>query len=117
MALAEKAREAILATPRPIEPPVPLPSQWRDLLGLYDDPALPTPMRLEWRDGRLTVIDAWGDTAARLTATDRPDVFLIDPHVRDAGERCEFGRTADGRVATMRLGPQLLRRLAPVEER
>jgi hypothetical protein len=99
-----------------IDPPVPLPEEWASLLGLYTDPEWTQIFRLEWRDGALTWIDpdepAWHPT---LRATNTADAFLIEPGFRESGEPCEFLRRSDGTVTGVRLGPQRLQRLAPVQ--
>ncbi|HVI18499.1 MAG TPA: serine hydrolase domain-containing protein, partial [Gaiellales bacterium] len=116
MQLATIAREAVAALPAVISPPQPTPEQYRDLLGYYGGDHFSQLMRLEWRDGRLTFVDpttaSWRPT---LTATDRPDSFVVDPYVREAGEPCVFHRRADGRVDSVALGPTVLRRLEAVD--
>lgn len=100
--LATVAREAVLGEPPRMEPPKPLPEAYRSLVGLYHDAELGVELRLEWRDGKLTFVDPllpeWRPT---LAATDDPDVFLIDPGVRQSGENAVFRRTPDGRVASV----------------
>jgi CubicO group peptidase (beta-lactamase class C family) len=116
MQLGAIARDALVAHPAAIDPPVPLPEEWASLLGLYTDPEWTQIFRLEWRDGALTWIDpdepAWHPT---LRATNTADAFLIEPGFRESGEPCEFLRRSDGTVTGVRLGPQRLQRLAPVQ--
>jgi len=116
MDLAGIARDAVRATPAPIEPPAPLPEPWRDLVGLYTEPGEMLLVRLEWRDGKLTFVDPefpnWRPTLAPGSA---PDAFVVEPGVRESGEPCTFERSADGRVRAVVLGPTRLRRLEPVD--
>jgi CubicO group peptidase (beta-lactamase class C family) len=116
MDLAGAARDAIRAAPAAIEPPAPLPDGWAELLGLYADPDYSFVVRLEWRDGKLTFIDAdeptWRPT---LAPTEDADAFLVERGVRESGELCTFERRADGRVRSVTLGPARMRRLDPVE--
>src|SRR3954471_2910529 len=115
MDLAETARRAL--EPRPIQPPAALPPELRDLLGLYADPEYALLVRVEWRDGKLSLLaageDEWRPT---LEATPAPDRFKVSPGVRESGEECVFHRRADGRVASMMLATTSLRRLDPVDE-
>jgi D-alanyl-D-alanine carboxypeptidase len=117
ISLAAIARDAVMAEPAPIEPPPSLPEGYGDLLGLYAALTHGFVVRLEWRDGKLTFVDP-DDTQWRptLTATDRDDAFVVDPHVREAGEPCVFKRRQDGRVVSVELGPVILRRLDPVDD-
>lgn len=116
MQLAAIGREAVAALPAAIAPPQPTPKAYRDLLGYYGGDNFSQLVRLEWRDGRLTFVDptmaSWRPT---LTATERPDAFVIDPYVREAGEPCVFHRRADGRVDSVALGPTVFRRFDPVD--
>jgi hypothetical protein len=117
MDLAETARRAVTSTPRPIEPPAPLPPEWAGLLGLYADPTYILLVRVEWRDGKLTLLEAGEDGwLPTLTPTGEPDRFVISAGVRESGEPCEFRRRPDGRVASMMLATTSLRRLDPVDE-
>jgi CubicO group peptidase (beta-lactamase class C family) len=114
--LAGLARQAVIEHPRPIEPPHPLPAEWRPLLGLYADPEYGIILRLEWRDGKLTFVDPdYPKERSTLRATEAADAFVVDLGVREAGEPCIFHRRGDGRVRVVALGPMTLARLDPVE--
>jgi hypothetical protein len=115
--LATLVRDAESERPAAIEASAPLPDEWRTLLGLYADPEYGTIVRLEWRDGELTLVDpddpAWRPT---LTPTGSPDEFAFGRGSRQAGERCTFERRPDGRVHSLTVvGVETLRRLDPVE--
>jgi CubicO group peptidase (beta-lactamase class C family) len=113
--LATIARDAVLAIPVPVAAPDPLPPQWRDLLGLYADRDYLQVLRLEWRDGKLTFLDpGWPDWKPTLAPTADPDRFVVEPGMRDSGEPCVFRRRADGRIQSVVLASQVLRRLDPV---
>jgi CubicO group peptidase (beta-lactamase class C family) len=115
MDLAEIAREAVAAAPPRIVAPAPTPEGYRDLLGIYFDPDLGLTRRVEWRDGKLTIIDpalvAWRPT---LAPTDVPDLFLIEPGVRESGENAVFNRLPDGRVASIFIAAGTWQRMDPV---
>jgi CubicO group peptidase (beta-lactamase class C family) len=115
MDLATIARGAVNAEPATIEAPAPLPDAYRSLLGLYLDPHEGVILRLEWRDGKLTVVDP-DDSAYRPTLVpgDETDVFVVEPGVRESGERVVFNRVPDGRVSSMFLAAATLVRLDPV---
>ena len=102
MALGAIARTAVLGAAPVIEPPEPTPDAYRPLLGLYLSVDLGEAYRLEWRDAQLVFVDpgepTWRPT---LSPTDEPDVFTVDPGVRESGERVVFNRT---RGRTRRLG-------------
>jgi hypothetical protein len=116
MELAGHARKAVRAAPAPIDPPAPIPAAWRELLGLYADPEFVLLVRLEWRDGKLTFVEAESPKwRPALTPSSQPDVFIVEPGVREAGEPCTFDRRADGRIRSVMLGSAVLRRLDPVE--
>ena len=120
MDLAGIGRRAVLARPRGIEAPVPVPVQWRPLLGLYALPAGPGQaydvLRLEWRDGQLTFLDpaepAWRPV---LEPAGEPDVFVVGPGHRQSGELVRFRRRADGRVTSAFLAEFTLVRLDPLD--
>jgi len=102
MELATIAREAIAAGPPQIEAPAHMPDGYRELIGLYFDPDLGLVRRVEWRDGKLAIIDpalpAWHPT---LAPSADPNVFLIEPGFRESGENAVFNRSGDGRVTTV----------------
>ena len=110
------ARTAVNGAPQPAEPPQPLPEGYGDLIGFYMDRHEGGLVRLEWRDGKLTFVhpesEDWRPTLTLVTA---PDEFVVDPHVREAGEPCVFHRRADGRVQSVKYGPTTFYRLDPVE--
>lgn len=116
MDLAEIARGAVAAHAPRVEPPPPMPDRYRDLLGVYFDRDLGLTRRVEWRDGKLTIVDpelpAWRPT---LAPTADPDVFLIEPGFRESGENAVFNRLADGRVASVFIAAGTWQRLEPVE--
>jgi CubicO group peptidase (beta-lactamase class C family) len=110
--LGSIALEAVEAVAPRIESPAPLPDSLRDVIGLYLGKEVGAVLRVEWRDGKLVVIDpelpAWRPT---LAATEDRDVFLIDPGVRQSGERAVFRRLDDGRVASLFLAAGTYQRL------
>lgn len=115
MALAAMARTAVLAAAPVIEPPAPTPDAYRSLLGIYVSIEVGVLVRLEWRDAKLTFVDpdqaTWRPT---LSPTDEPDVFIVDPGVRESGERAIFQRTPDGRVSSVFMAADTWARLDPV---
>jgi CubicO group peptidase (beta-lactamase class C family) len=116
MSLAALARDAVLAVPPPIEPPAPIPAEWRGLLGIYANPEYAWLWRLEWRDGKLTFLDPdspeWHPT---LQPTADADVFMVEPGFRESGEPCVLQRRADGRIRSLAVGGETFLRLDPVE--
>jgi CubicO group peptidase (beta-lactamase class C family) len=116
MDLATIARDAVSAAPRPIEPPAPTPEAYRPLLGLYTATTHELVVRLEWRDGALTFIDAgYPDEQRVLREADGDDAFVIEPGNRESGEPVVFHRRADGHVHAVTVGPVRLARLERVE--
>ena len=108
------AREAVRDAAPAIEVPEPLPVEWQPFVGLYTTRHFGTVMRVEWLDGKLTVLDpdtpAWKPT---LAPTDDPDVFEIEPGFRESGELARFERAEDGRVLSLFLAVARLERLEP----
>lgn len=113
--LGDLALDSVEAIAPRIEPPSPLPETMRDLVGLYVGKEAGVVIRVEWRDGKLSVIDpalpAWRPT---LAPTDDRDVFLIEPGVRQSGERALFRRLEDGRIASLFLAAGTYQRLDAV---
>jgi CubicO group peptidase (beta-lactamase class C family) len=115
MRLGAVARDAIRGSARPIEPPAPLPEEYVPLLGVYVNRDEGELITLEWRDGALTVVSA-SEPAWRpvLTRTEDPDVFVVEPGVRQSGEPVTFRRASDGRVASLHLAAETWLRLDAV---
>jgi len=117
MDLGEIAREAAVAMPPPLKAPTQTPPQLQPLLGIYFDPELGLTRRVEWRDGKLTIVDPelaeWRPT---LAPTADPDVFLVERGVRESGERVTFSRLPDGRVTSIFIAAGTWMRLEPVEQ-
>jgi CubicO group peptidase (beta-lactamase class C family) len=115
MDLAAIARRSVLAAPVRIEAPAPTPGAYRPLLGYYAIAHAGMFIRLEWRDGKLTFVDPdnppWRPT---LAPTSDPDVFVVEPGCRQAGEQVRFTRLADGRVCSVMLTAMTLQRLERV---
>ena len=115
MQLGKIARDAVMEAPTTIEPPQPAPEAFRPLLGLYHAREFGELVRVEWRDGKLAVVD---DSNAEwrpiLTPTSNPDEFLIEPGVRESGELAIFRKLPDGRVASLFLAAGTYLRLDPV---
>jgi hypothetical protein len=116
MDLADIARDAVDAAAPALEAPAAMPASYAPLLGLYFDPGFGLVRRVEWRDGKLTILDpelpAWHPT---LAPTEDPDVFLIEPGFRESGENCVFRRLPDGRVASVFVAAGTWARLEPLE--
>ena len=116
MRLGALVREAVREAATELEVTEELPEAWQPYLGLYTAPHFGTVIRVEWRDGKLTVLDpeaaAWTPT---LAPTDEADVFLIEPGFRESGELARFERAADGRVVSMNFAVATMLRLEPAE--
>jgi D-alanyl-D-alanine carboxypeptidase len=116
MELGAIARAAVLGAAPAIDVPAPAPDAYRALLGIYVSSDAGEVYLLEWRDSRLAFVDPTDPAARRpiLSPTDDADVFTVDPGVRESGERVVFGRTPDGRVASVFLAAETWVRLDPV---
>ncbi|HEX9123198.1 MAG TPA: serine hydrolase domain-containing protein [Actinomycetota bacterium] len=115
MDLGTIAREAVGAAAPPIEPPPPLPDAYRPLLGIYLNREAGWVIRVEWRDGKLSILDP-DDATWRpvLAPTGDPDAFVVEPGVRESGEPGVFRRLPDGRVVSLFLASETWQRLDPV---
>ncbi len=109
MGLAGIARGAARARASELRVPPAMPGRYRPFLGAYRGRDIF--LVLEWRDGRLTFLDAEDPTwRPTLAATDDGDTFLVEPGVRESGEPVTFERLPDGRVASVHLAAFSLRR-------
>ena len=108
---ADPRGEGSGSTDRPI--PVPVPPEVSPLLGLYAWEDLSFVIRVEWRDGRLSVGSGEGTSSresATLAPTEDPFVFVVEGG-RSAGERLTFLRTGPVEVDGLILGGWPLVRL------
>jgi len=113
MDLAKIAWEAVHVAAPPIQPPPATPSAWRPLLGLYMAP-FGYMIRVEWRDGKLTIVDPTTPFRPRLSPTETADDFVCDPG-EGWGDHIRFIRTDEGRVKALLLASMTYVRLDPVE--
>jgi CubicO group peptidase (beta-lactamase class C family) len=115
MALGGAALEAVRKAVEPVQLPSPAPGAYEDLLGIYGEPTEAILARLEWRDGRLTMLDpAEPDWKLVFLPTEVPDRFTVDWFQRESGEPVEFHRGPDGRVTSVTIGPYTLTRFEPL---
>ena len=69
------------------------PTATSELLGFYGEPTEAILARLEWRDGKLTMLDpAEADWKLVLLPAEEPDRFTVDWFQRESGEPVEFHR-------------------------
>jgi CubicO group peptidase (beta-lactamase class C family) len=115
MALAAQARELAEAAPPRLSAPAPTPAELQPLLGLYASADMSFLLRVEWRDGKLAVVE--GDGPGETTPLERgseTDSFVVAPGFRESGEPLVFQRRVDGTVTSMQVGSGSLVRLDPV---
>jgi CubicO group peptidase (beta-lactamase class C family) len=116
MELGAIAREAVRTGAPTIAPPPPTPETYRPLLGIYVDLEDGWVVLVEWRDGKLSLIDPADDTwRPVLSPTQDPYAFVVEAGVRESGEPAVFRHLPDGRVASLFLASSTLQRLQPVE--
>ena len=115
MDLAASARRLARSAPPPIRPPAPAPREYLPLLGIYARPGLGGwLLRLEWRDGKLTVTT--GESAGWqlvLAPTGDPDTFTIESGADLTGDRVRFRRLPGGQVGSVLLMQTTWERLEP----
>lgn len=113
MSLAAQARE-LAAAPKPAAP-APTPADLLPLLGVYAPVDMSFLVRVEWRDGKLTIVEGSGPgEAVPLERGSEPGSFVAAPGFRQSGEPVVFQRRADGTVTSMLIGIGSLVRLDPV---
>ncbi len=117
MSLAAQARElAAAAVPR-LSAPAPTPADLRPLLGVYAPVDMSFLLKVEWRDGKLAIVEGSGGGPGETVPMERgsePASFVVAPGFRQSGEPVVFQRRADGAVTSMMLGGGSLVRLDPV---
>jgi CubicO group peptidase (beta-lactamase class C family) len=112
MSLGALARTAVVEAAPTVAAPAPMPAEYADLLGIYADAVIGGELlRLEWRDGKLTVVDpAEEEFRPTLRPTGEPDTFVVEPGYRWSGETVRFLRAEDGRVRAASLPGQVVPR-------
>jgi D-alanyl-D-alanine carboxypeptidase len=115
MSLAAAGRDLAEAAAPEVRRPAPTPADVAPLLGLYAAPDMSFVVRLEWRDGKPTLVDT--SAPGQKILLDRaaePGGFVVAPGYRQSGEHVRFGRRPDGTVVSLQLGGGSLVRLDPV---
>jgi len=112
MALGAQARELAQAAAPRLAAPLPPPADLQPLLGLYAPADMSELIRVEWRDGKLAVVE--GDQTMPLEPALEAGSFVVAPGFRGSGEPVVFRRRPDGAVTSMLTGAGTLVRLDPV---
>jgi CubicO group peptidase (beta-lactamase class C family) len=115
MTLGAQARELASAAAPQLAAPTPTPVDLRPLLGLYAPASMSFMVRVEWRDGKLAVVE--GDGPGQVMPLERgrePGTFVAAPGFRLSGEPLVFRRRPDGTVTSMQVASGTLVRLDPV---
>jgi CubicO group peptidase (beta-lactamase class C family) len=112
MSLAAQARELAAAAAPKLTAPAPTPADLLPLLGVYAPVDMGFLVRVEWRDGKLAIVEGSGPgETVPLERGSEPASFLVAPGFRQSGEPVVFQRRADGAVTSMVLGGGSLLRL------
>jgi CubicO group peptidase (beta-lactamase class C family) len=115
MSLAAVARGLVAAAAPQPRALIPTPADLAPVLGVYAPPDFSFLVKLEWRDGQLTMIDtSQPDDKVVIHRAAEPGSFVVAPGVRQSGEPVEFRRLPDGTVASMAFGGGSVVRLGPV---
>jgi hypothetical protein len=115
MALGARARELAEAEVPRLAAPAPMPAGLQPLLGLYAPADMSSLVRIEWRDGKLTVVGDGPDEIMPLEQGSNNGSFIVGPGFWQSGEPLAFQRRADGTVTSMLMGGGSLVRLDPVK--
>ena len=115
MSLAARARELANAAAPELTVPAPTPADLRGLLGVYAPVDMSFLLRVEWRDGKLTLVEGSGPgESVPIERGSEPGSFVVAPGFRQSGEPVLFQRRADGTVTSMLLGGGSVVRLNPM---
>jgi len=115
MSLAARARELANAAAPELTVPAPTPADLRELLGVYAPVDMSFLLRVEWRDGKLTLVEGSGPgESVPIECGSEPGSFVVAPGFRQSGEPVVFQRRADGTVTSMLLGGGSVVRLNPM---
>ena len=117
MNLAAQARELAAAAAPQLTAPAPTPPDLLPLLGVYAPVDMSFLLKVEWRDGKLAIVEGSGGGPGETVPLERgaePASFVVAPGFRQSGEPVVFQRRADGAVTSMLIGGGSLVRLDPV---
>jgi CubicO group peptidase (beta-lactamase class C family) len=115
MTLGAQARELAAGAPPQLVAPTPTPADLRPLLGLYAPPDMSFTVRVEWRDGKLAVVEGNGPVQVMpLERSREPGTFVAAPGFRLSGEPVIFQVGPDGKVNSVLTAGGTLVRLDPV---
>jgi D-alanyl-D-alanine carboxypeptidase len=115
MSLAAAGRDLVKAAAPELRLPAAMPADMAALLGFYAPPDMSFLIKVEWRDGKLTLVDtSEPGEKIPLDRAAEPGAFVAAAGYRPSGEPVEFGRRPDGTVESLFFGGGLLVRLDPV---
>jgi CubicO group peptidase (beta-lactamase class C family) len=115
MTLAAAGRGLAGSAAPEVRVPAPTPADLVPLLGLYAPADMSFLVRVEWRDGKLTLVDvAEQGEKVPVERGSQPGSFVVAPGYRQSGEPVEFRRRPDGAVVSLLFGGGSLLRLDPV---
>ena len=115
MSLAARARELVRAAAPELTVPAPTPADLLPLLGVYAPADMSFLVKVEWRDGRLAIVEGSGPgETAPVERGAEPGSFVVAPGFRQSGEPVVFRSRADGTITSMLIGGGSLVRLDPV---
>ena len=115
MSMAAIGRGLVNSAAPQLRTPARTPDDVQPLLGVYATADMSALIKLEWRDGKLTLLDV--SEPGQPVVVDRagePGSFVVAPGFRESGEPVEFRRLPDGRVVALLFGGGSLVRLDPV---
>ena len=115
MSLAAAGRALAQAAALELRLPAEMPADMAALLGYYAPPDMSFLVKVEWRDGKVTLIGvSEPDMKIPLDRAAEAGTFVAAPGYRQSGEPVTFGRRADGTVDSLDFGGGSLVRLDPV---
>lgn len=114
MSMAAAGRGLAKSAAPSLRMPTSTPADVAPLLGVYAPANMGALIKLEWRDGKLALLDAAEPGQPIAVAVGEPGSFVVAPGFRESGEPVEFLRRPDGRVVALLFGGDSLVRLDPV---
>ncbi len=115
MRMAAQARELAKAAAPKLTAPASAPADLLPLLGVYAPADMSFLVRVEWRDGKLTIVEGQGPGETMpLERGSEAASFKVAPGFRASGEPVVFRSRANGTVTSMLTAAGSLVRLGPV---